>query len=319
MSYSSLQVEAPFFQDVAHGPKGNQAVFVRAEDAVRLRITHWPAAFTSSRAGTICLFPGRGEPVEKYGRMAHSLSEANFDIVAIDWRGQGLSDRLSIDPMAGHVGHFDDYQKDVAALLSFIKTQDLPRPLYMLAHSMGGAIGLRYLMDARLQSFKAAAFSAPMWGLRLSKNTEMLAHLLGQGAALIGKSDMNVPRTGKSCYLTDKSFEENELTSCPKMWDYMKQQMQAHPELAIGGPSFGWVDAALVECRALATRPSPTIPAYCAYGSDETVVSTQAIAARMDQWATGKTTLYDGARHEIMMEADPTQERFAQEVITFFQ
>ena len=113
MSYSSLQVEAPFFQDVAHGPKGNQAVFVRAEDAVRLRITHWPAAFTSSRAGTICLFPGRGEPVEKYGRMAHSLSDANFDIVAIDWRGQGLSDRLSIDPMAGHVGHFDDYQKDL--------------------------------------------------------------------------------------------------------------------------------------------------------------------------------------------------------------
>ena len=58
MSYSSLQVEAPFFQDVAHGPKGNQAVFVRAGDAVRLRITHWPAASPARALALFAFFPG---------------------------------------------------------------------------------------------------------------------------------------------------------------------------------------------------------------------------------------------------------------------
>ena len=55
---------APFFADLADGPPGGRAVWLRTEDGVRIRVGLW----RGGEKGTVVLLPGRTEYIEKYGR-----------------------------------------------------------------------------------------------------------------------------------------------------------------------------------------------------------------------------------------------------------
>ena len=93
--------DAPFFRDIADGPGTGRAIWVHAEDGVRLRLGYWPL---EGAKGTVLIMPGRTEYVEKYGRVARELAARGYAAVALDWRGQGLADRLGRVPSVGHVG-----------------------------------------------------------------------------------------------------------------------------------------------------------------------------------------------------------------------
>lgn len=314
---SSALLEAPFFAGVADAPLGGEVVWLTAADGVRLRVGHWLPERAGGAKGTVILFPGRSEYVEKYGRAAGDLCQRGFACVIIDWRGQGLADRALADKMAGHVGSFDEYQTDLDAVLDYVERAGLPRPLYMLAHSMGGCIGLRALM--RGLPFFAAAFTAPMWGISMAAWQRPFAQVVSSLSGMIGMAHHYAPGHGPKTYVAEAPFAGNTLTTDPDMWDYMRRQVSEHPELALGGPSLGWLRAALTECALLSTLPSPRIPAICALGTAEKVVDTAPIHLRMAGWGTGQLDLYPGAEHEVLMERAATRKRAFDRAATLFE
>ena len=214
--------------------------------------------------GTVFLLPGRTEYVEKYGRSAAVLAEAGYATLSVDWRGQGLADRALKDQMVGHVESFAEYQTDMAALVAFATARGLPRPWYLMAHSMGGCIGLRSLMAGL--PFKAAAFSAPMWGILMADWMRPMARVLSTTSRWLSFDHRYAPGTGPVTYVTSVPFVGNTLTTDAEMWDYMRQQALAHPELSLGGPSLGWLKAALDECGDLAGMASPALPGRLCVG-----------------------------------------------------
>ena len=130
-------------EDVTRAPVGGDAWWATTSDEVRIRIAAWPAAASKPVGGTVLLFPGRTEYIEKYGQVAQHYTSEGYAVVVLDWRGQGLSDRALPERRLGHVVSFEEYQRDVAALLGFARTRELPQSFYLVAHSMGGCIGLR--------------------------------------------------------------------------------------------------------------------------------------------------------------------------------
>ncbi|TMV72962.1 alpha/beta hydrolase [Thioclava sp. BHET1] len=304
--------EAPFHAALADGPAKGHAVWVQTGDGVRIRLGIWP----EGERGTVLLFPGRSEYVEKYGRAAADLRARGYATITIDWRGQGLADHALADPMTGHVGDFDEYQRDVDAMLAARATLGLPEPLFLLAHSMGGNIGLRSAM--RGLDLRAAAFTAPMWGIPLGALMRPFALAIARGACCIGQGHRYAPGTGPANYTTIAAFEGNSLTTDPEMWAYMQEQVIRAPALALGGPSLSWVAAALSECRALAALPAPPVPAITALGTAEQVVDPAPIHARMADWPGGRLDLIEGAQHEVMMETPATRARFFAEACALF-
>ena len=305
---------APFFHDLAEGPATAHAVWLTASDGVNLRAGIWPAPGTAK--GTVFLLPGRTEYLEKYGRAAADLAQRGYGMVSIDWRGQGLSARALPDPMAGHVGDFAEYQRDMAAVIAMAGTMDLPRPWHLMAHSMGGCIALRHLMTAH--PFQSAAFSAPMWGILMAAWMRPFAVALSTASRWFSFDGRYAPGTKPRTYVLDQGFAGNTLTSDPQMWDYMRRQAQAHPELTLGGPSLGWLKAALGECQALAQMPSPDLPVITALGTAEKIVDVGPVHARMAAWPKGKLSLYTGAEHEVMMERPATRSRFFDQAADLF-
>jgi lysophospholipase len=89
--------------------------------------------------------------------VAADLLAEGYTVAAFDWRGQGLADRPQHRRDMGHVVSFDEYRQDVAAFRQALDGSTCPAPYHLIAHSMGGAIGLRALHDGL--PVQAAAFS----------------------------------------------------------------------------------------------------------------------------------------------------------------
>ncbi|UYV37771.1 alpha/beta hydrolase [Rhodobacteraceae bacterium D3-12] len=308
---------APLFADLADGPDGGEAYWLNAEDGVRIRIGVWNRDGGNATKGTVLLFPGRTEYVEKYGRTAREFAARGLATLAIDWRGQGIADRLVDDPATGHVHWFSDYQKDVKAALKAAESLGLPRPFYLVAHSMGGCIGLRALLEGL--PVRAAAFSGPMWGIGMAPATRPAAWALAWGGTLMGRGHAYAPGTNADNYVATSPFDDNMLTTDQGMWDYMKAQIDAHPELLLGGPSLRWLHEALRECRALDRMDSPACPTITFLGSNERIVDTARIHSRMARWPGGQLEMVDPGEHEVMMEGPAARTRLHDRMQAFFE
>ena len=165
---------------------------------------------------------------------------------------------------------------------------------------MGGAIGLRTLLERA--EFCGAVFSAPMWHLQMKAATRELTARFTQLANLMGLGARLMPGTRAQPTALAVSFEGNALTSDPVTFGWCVEQIAAHPELALGGPSMQWTRAALEEMARLYVAPLPNLPVLVFLGSDETVVSSSMIRRQVAQMAQGELLDLPGARHEIFME-----------------
>lgn len=294
---------APYYHNVAAGPPGGSAVWAETNDGVRVRIALWP----EGKRGTVVMFPGRTEYIEKYSDAAREFHARGYASAAIDWRGQGLTERPKPNRMTGHVEDYLDYQHDVAALLDVLRAQGFPEPYHLLAHSMGGLIGLRAVMGDH--PFASAGFSGPMWGLPLAPHMRLGAWVISHIGHALGKGSQDIPFSGKVADPTAAPFEGNLLTSDPEMFSWMKKQVTTHPDLALGGPSMSWVRTALREMRAIKALPSPDLPCLTICGTNEEIVDIPALRDRMGRWPQGELLMLEGGHHEVLLEAPALRSR----------
>jgi len=98
---------------------------------------------------------GFGEHSGRYEAVSEHLALNRYSVVSYDHRGHGLSDGLP-----GHVESFDEYEDDLDKIVGSIRAR-IQNRLFLIAHSMGGLIALRYV--ARKNSELAGVIvSAPL-------------------------------------------------------------------------------------------------------------------------------------------------------------
>lgn len=306
-------MQAPFHADLAEAPPGGSIVWRKAADGVRLRIGLWTP---DGARGSVLLLPGRTEYIEKYGRVIKDLTAGGYAVAVIDWRGQGYSDRLADDPALGHVETFADYQTDLAALLEAAAEAKLPRPYYLLSHSLGGNIGLRALIDNL--EVERAVFSAPMWGIYIPPAKRVSAAFLPTWARMTGKRLAYLPGAGEAAYVTESAFDENLLTTDRDHFDYFSRQITTVPQLALGGPSVHWFMEAQAECANLKSAQPPDVPTQIYVGSLEGVVDPATIHEIHADWPSAALTVIEHARHELMMEHADARRSFLDGALAFF-
>jgi lysophospholipase len=281
---------------------------LKTPDGVSLRFARW--APPPGRKGTVCLFGGRAEFIEKYFETVRDLRARGFAVAALDWRGQGLSQRALSDPFKGHVKDFSEYDTDLETFMRDVVLPDCPPPLFAIAHSMGAAILLRAASRGQ-RWFDRIVLSAPMIKLAQSPmfgNEHRLARILrfgGLGSAYIPGGDASV--------LATQSFVGNILTSDPVRYARMEAILEAEPALGIGSPTIGWADAAF---KAMASFADPAYPSHirqpiliAAAGRDH-LVSTPATEEFAIHLRAGSHVIVAGALHEILMEQDHFRMQF---------
>lgn len=122
-------------------------------DGIELPLYRWPVA--GAPRATVALVHGLAEHAGRYAALAQRLNDAGIELVAIDLRGHGRA-----PGRRAWVERFDDYLQDADALVGVASRSGAP--LFLMGHSMGGAIAALYAIE------RADAHARPFAGLILS-------------------------------------------------------------------------------------------------------------------------------------------------------
>jgi lysophospholipase len=122
----------------------------------------WQAWVPERPRGAIVIVHGLAEHSGRYRETAEFLCANGWAVFTGDLRGHGLSPDV---PGAGrvHVKRFTDYYQDVEAFIGLARTACPEVPLYLLGHSMGGLIAIRYVLE-RPTGIAGAIISSPALG-----------------------------------------------------------------------------------------------------------------------------------------------------------
>jgi lysophospholipase len=290
-------------------PEGAVTGVLKTPDGVPLRFARWPAP-PSNRKGTVCLFQGRIEFIEKYFEVVRDLNARGFSVATLDWRGQGLSGRLLRDPRKGHVTNFSQYDTDLETFMREVVLPDCPAPHFALANSMGATVMLRAAAKG-YRWFDRMVLCAPM--IKLT-NIPLLPVMpaVARTLRLTGFGGSYIPGGGPDC-AASSPFLDNPVTSDPIRYARTAAIIEAESGLALGAPTIAWADAAL---RAMADFGRPAYPAklrqpmlIIACGRDR-LVSTVAIEDFGSRLPAGSLLVVPGARHEVMMELNQYRSQF---------
>jgi lysophospholipase len=287
-------------------PEGAAEGLLTASDGVTIRFARWNA--TTQRKGTVCLFGGRTDTIEKYFEVIEELRGRGFAVATMDWRGQGGSQRLLPDLRKGYVRTFDDYQLDLEIFMREVVLPDCPAPMFALAHSMGGAILLEAVHQGR-RWFDRIVLSSPMiqlyglwsrpWVKALARYATMFG--FGQSYSLGGGATITRPFLG------------NLVTSDPVRFQRAVSILETAPELGIGSPTLAWAAAAFEVIDRLSDPLYPTAlrqPMLILAAGKDMIVSTPAIERFAVRLRAGSHLIVPGSRHEILMERDPYRAQF---------
>jgi lysophospholipase len=288
-------------------PSGARLGTMTARDGIKLRYALWePSA--PERLGTVCLFTGQGEFIEKYFETITDLRRRGFGVAIMDWRGQGGSDRLLKDRNKSHVENFADFDNDLRQFMTEIVLPDCGAPYYGMAHSMGGHILLRSAQtrvcwfDRIVLSSPAIVFRGSIPGLRM----------FSELACLAGFADSYIPGGGPKAW-QHAPFEENILTSDRVRFERCGDILEKVPELNLGWPTLSWVNAALkseAELNAISLSNGVRVPTLIVAAGNDEVVSlraTEVFASRLKNCAH---IVVAGARHEVLQERDELRDQF---------
>jgi lysophospholipase len=272
---------------------------IKTPDGAELRFARW--APPANRKGTVCVFTGRSEQIEKYFETVRDLRERGFAVAMIDWRGQGHSSRRLRDPRKGYVRDFSDFEIDVETFVQQVVLPDCPPPHFALAHSMGGAVMLR-VAHAGKRWFDRMVLSAPMIDLP-GRGTSFPARALLRLLRLTGQGGRYIP--GGNDTLSG--------TSDPVRYARNAAILEEDPTLGIGSPTVAWADTAIRTMRGFRASDYPSQirqPILMLAASNDTIVSTSAIEEFAYHLRAGSHLVIAGSKHEILQEQDRYRAQF---------
>lgn len=289
-------------------PDGAKTLTIAAADGVKLRAACWRPEGVPR--GTVCLFQGRAEFIEKYGEVVADLLKRRFAVATFDFRGQGGSARLTKNPFKSHVDDFSEYRADAEALMRQVAFPLCPPPFFALSHSMSAPV-LVSLVLRQPQWFDRLVLVAPMIGLPLQR-VEFFARGLATGLGRIGFARSYIP-SGTNRIMALRPFQKNPVTSDPTRYAQAQALIAQERGLALGSPTVGWVHAAFRAMTATALPGVPEsfrVPTLVLSAAQDRIVDQHASDRFAARIRGGGRLLLRGAQHELMMERDEIREQF---------
>lgn len=289
-------------------PAGLTADALKTPDGASLRYAL--ARPQGAARGTVCILPGRTEYIEKYFETIEELLARQFAVAIIDWRGQGLSDRLLRNRLKGHIASFAQHRADLDCFMRDVVLPDCPPPYFALGNSAGGAVLLDVLCERTW--FSRAVAISPMIALAERRLPVFAIRVTTRLACAIGLAGAYVPGARRRLLRAD-DFPGNPFTSDSSRFLREVRTLEAAPELGLAGPTFGWLAAALRQMDRLASMPKSATPRanvlIVAAGNDR-IVSLEASHAFARRVPKVACVVAEQARHEVLLESDEIRAQF---------
>ena len=296
-------LEAPLLEIHNFSCPGGTAYFFPVNEEDNLRIAFWNLESTK---GTIILQSGRTEFIEKYYEVISEFIQRGYAVAMMDWRGQGLSSRISRNKRIGHIDRFETYDNDLIKVMNKYFISKCPKPHIGFGHSMGGCLLTSYFISSE-NLFDKCILCAPMLSVRANALSRRIVNTLGLLEIVgLGSFPMRRPSWDKENGWLEEPFEENALTTDKMRFNRTYQLLSRYPELGIKGMTVGWLKHAIkrtnkfkiLDWSQLIKKPLLLLDA-----TDDKLVNSKSNKELLGQSSLTTIASID-AQHEIMMEND---------------
>jgi lysophospholipase len=290
---------------------------IATKSGTRLRTATFPAAPNKDRGRICVLLNGQTEFIEKYFEVIDELRSRGFGVATLDWRGQGGSARTLSDTLKVHISDFSEYDEDLETLLHEIVAPLAKRPPVGLAHSMGGHNLLRTL-HARTDAFACAVLCAPMIAISMRGFPSLFVRAVTSAMVLRGAADSWALGMGQDPL--KRAFADQMVTSDPVRFRRTVQLLAQNPDIRLAGPTWGWLQAALVSMRRMRAHryaAAITTPTLIIGAGHDRICISHAAKVFASHMPNGKYVEVADAEHEILMEQDRFRAQFWKEFDAF--
>lgn len=293
---------------VFHLPPAAEIGWLQMPDGAAVRTLRLPH---EEPLANLLVLTGRADFLEKWADVFAILHDAGFAIISCDWRGQGGSHRL-VDNGAGYIDSFDSWIADLSVLAEWAARALPDAPWLTLAHSMGGHILLRWLLDGHWQQgalgadLRGAIFSAPLVDVHEPSGLRRLIPYVARWHVQHGRGQDFA--WGQTPYglAQQNGTRQKLLTSSLIHFEDEALWLTERPELATGGVSWGWLSAfAESQNKLLQADPAKLdLPVLTLLAEHEQVVDNVATRRRVGRLPRARCIVVPGAAHEILRESD---------------
>ena len=135
-----------------------------SEDGAKLYYEYFTA---QKPVGSVVFVHGLSEFTKKYYEFAYYFVKQGYHVFLYDQRGHGRSHRQVSRPELIHINSFDQLVEDLDAFIEKVVRPASSGPLYLYAHSMGGAVGILYLAKYG-SKLKKAVLTSPLFMPRMN-------------------------------------------------------------------------------------------------------------------------------------------------------
>ncbi len=262
----------------------------QGEGDVEIRYRAWPASGVARAA--VVISHGGGEHCGRYEHVAARLVAAGYPVWALDHRGHGLSggERMrfsSVAPMAA----------DLRTMVGIAAAEVPERRPFLLAHSMGAAIGLDYACDHQ-DELSGLVLSGALAALDQKTPVRLAARAMARVAP------------GRGIFRVDPETVSRDPAVVA---GYDADPLNFHGSF----PAESIVSLERVGMTFPKRLPSLTLPLLILHGADDKLTSPSG-SRLVDELASShdKTLrMYPGLRHEILNE--PEREAILDEIVAW--
>lgn len=244
----------------------------------------------------IVLLHGFTENSQKYKELIYYFLKYNYNVSLLDHRGHGYSERLTSDSSKVHIDAFQNYVDDLRYFIEQVVTKDDNIPYYLFAHSMGGAIGTRYL-EQYPDTFKAAILSSPMMSIETGGCPRSLAKGITKLALLTSLNESYI--FGQGPFQETPDMENSAATSQARYTYQFNNQLQ-DLRLQQSGGSFNWLAEAFKAVTLLQKETSTiSCPVLVFQAEHDTFVSPKGHYQFINAVPNSKLIFVKDAKHEL--------------------
>ena len=301
-------------------PANGEISIFTVTDGTNLRLGYF--ASEGEAKATILLINGHREFLEKYNEIIEEFQARGFNIYSYDHRGQGLSDRVLDDRVKSHNPDFGKLVSDIDEIIKGkIKPASLGHPFYIVAHSLGAHLTLRYMHDYPDVVDKALLLS-PFTGFHdRSVFYVGFVKLFFAIMNLFGFGDEFAVGQAKNQQMIDHETAMSKLTHDKDRYQFSQDAIDDNPDLFVGGMTYGGAAETVNSLNKLNENgyiEKIKTPVLYLLSEDEKVVSNDVTFALIEKMANAKAENIANARHEIYRETDEIRDQMWQNIDHFF-
>ncbi len=269
--------------------------------------------------GTVVILPGFTEFAEVYFETARDFLARGYNVYIMDWRGSGRSDRYPGKADRSNTLGFDHDENDLDQFLSVVVKRHAVKPIFLIAHSFGSHVALRYLHDHQ-NIVRAAALSAPPLSCPGTHAPPWAVSLYSWLMCKNNRGDNFADKQGDWKYMAPIISKMSTHSHDPVRVRLEAWWCALDPALSAGGATWSWLwqfqkSCDLLTSKGYASEIKTPILLGCALA--DRIADPKMDAKYAEQISGCKTYSGQGARHELFLEDDAHRQPWMDAIYSF--